>query len=246
LLYELLCGHRPFRFKNRVAREVLQIISERQPVAPSTAALTKEETALPETDLLKHLSPDTVASMRSEKPARLQRRLVGDLDNIVLMALRKEPLRRYSSVQQFAEDLERHLDGRPVVARPATFSYRTAKFIERNRMATAFATVALAAILIGLSLAVWQAVVARQQSARADRRSNEVRRLTNTLLKDLEKQVSLLPGSDPAREKLDKISIEYLNGLAQETNDPAVLKQLSEAYVLLGKQLCDTSWATIR
>ncbi len=236
LLYELLCGHRPFRFKNRVASEVLQIISERQPPAPSTAASTKEEIAQTEGDTRRILSPDTVAEMRSEKPARLQRKLVGDLDNIVLMALRKEPERRYNSVQQFAEDVRRHLDGLPVAARRATFSYRTAKFIERNRTATAFATVALLAILAGLSVAIWQAAVARQQSARAERRSNEVRRLTNTLLKDLEKDVGALPGSDLAREKISKVSIEYLNSLAQETNDPAVLKQLAEAYVLLGKQ----------
>jgi tetratricopeptide (TPR) repeat protein len=152
------------------------------------------------------------------------------------MALRKEPGRRYSSVLQFAEDVRRHLDGLPVAARPATFSYRASKFIERNRTATVFATVALLAILIGLSIAVWQAVVARQQSARAERRSNEIRRLTNTLLKDLGDQIGLLPGSDPAQEKLYEVSIEYLNGLAKETQDPAVLKQLSEAYVLLGKR----------
>ena len=236
LLYELLCGRRPFRFKTGLAGEVLQVISERQPPAPSTAALTQEEITLTEGATRRILSPNTVAEMRSEKPARLQRKLVGDLDNIVLMALRKEPERRYNSVLQFAEDVRRHLDGLPVAARPATFAYRTSKFIERNRTATAFATVALLAILIGLSIAVWQAVVARQQSARAERRSNEIRRLTNTLVKDLESEVGALPGSDPAREKLYKVSIEYLNGLAQETKDPAVLKQLSEAYVLLGKQ----------
>ena len=236
LLYELLSGHRPFRFKIGSAPEMLQLISERQPPAPSTAALTREEIAQTDGATRKVLSPDTVAEMRSEKPARLQRKLVGDLDNIVLMALRREPERRYSSVLQFAEDVSRHLDGLPVAARPATFAYRTSKFIERNRTATVFASVALLAILIGLSIAVWQAVVARQQSARAERRSVEIRRLTNTLLKDLEEQVAVLPGSDKAREKLYEVSIEYLNGLAQETNDPAALKQLSEGYVLLGKQ----------
>jgi tetratricopeptide (TPR) repeat protein len=92
------------------------------------------------------------------------------------------------------------------------------------------------AILAGLSIAVWQAVVARRQWERAERRSTEVRRLTNTLLKDLQNEIGGLPGSDRAREKLYEVSIEYLNGLARETNDPAVLKQLSEAYVLLGRQ----------
>src|SRR5260370_9994051 len=219
-----------------LAGDGVRDVCEGHPLATPAAALTKEELALPEGNTGRILSPDTVAEMRSEKPARLQRKLAGDLDNIVLMALRKEPERRYNSVLQFAEDVRRHLDGLPVAARPATFSYRASKFIERNRTATTFATVALVAILAGLSIAVWQAVVARQQSARAERRSNEVRRLTNTLLKDLDSEVGALPGSDRAREKLSKVSIEYLNGLAQETNDPAVLKQLAEAYVVLGKQ----------
>lgn len=235
LLYELLCGRRPFSFKNRAPSDVLKIISERQPSAPSTAALTNQKVDEDQNDTKPCMLPETVAEMRSERPARLHRKLAGDLDNIVLMALRKEPLRRYESVQQFAEDLRRHLDGLPVVARPATFSYRAAKFIERNRTATAFATIALLAIVTGLSIAIWQAVVARQQSQRAERRSNEVRRLTNTLLKDLEKEVEALPGSGRAHKKMFLVSIEYLNGLAQETNDPAAWRQLSEAYVLLGK-----------
>ncbi|HWH76020.1 MAG TPA: serine/threonine-protein kinase, partial [Candidatus Binatus sp.] len=237
LLYEILSGHRPFRFQSRSAGEVLQLISQYQPPSPSTAASTKQEIAPPDNDATRRiLSPDTVAEMRSDKPARLKRKLAGDLDNIVMMALRKEPDRRYSSVEQFADDVRRHLEGLPIVARPATLSYRTAKFIERNRTATIFATLTLVAILIGSSIAVWQAVVARKQWQRAERRSEELRRLTNTLLNDLQNQVGGLPGSDAARRKLSQISIEYLNGLAQDTNDPAVLKQLSKAYVLLGKQ----------
>ena len=233
LLYELLCGYRPFSFKNRLASEVLQIISERQPPAPSTAALTAEPV---DGEVKQTFSPFAVADKRSTKPARLQRRLLGDLDNIVLMALRKEPARRYQSVQQFAEDLRRHLEGLPVVARRATFSYRAAKFVERNRTATAFATLALLAVLAGLSIAIWQAVVARQQWERAERRSSEVRRLTATLLDELQKEVGALPGSHRAQEQLSRVSIEYLDGLAQETNDPTTWRQLSEAHVLLGKQ----------
>jgi serine/threonine protein kinase len=237
LLYEMLSGHRPFRFNSRSAGEVLQVISERQPLSPSTAASTQRELVPPDHDATRQiLTPDTVAERRSEKPARLKRKLAGDLDNIVLMALRKEPERRYQSVQQFVDDVRRHLEGLPVVARRATLSYRAAKFVDRNRMVSLFASLALVAILAGLSIAIWQAVVARRQWERAERRSTEVRRLANTLLKDLQDEVGGLPGSDRAREKLYEVSIEYLNGLARETNDPSVLKQLSEAYVLLGKQ----------
>jgi hypothetical protein len=153
----------------------------------------------------KWIVADTVAELRSDKPARLQRKLAGDLDNIVLTALRKEPGRRYNSVQQFAEDVRRHFEGLPVVARRATLSYRASKFIERNRMATVFATLALTAILAGLSIAIWQAVIARQQSARAERRSNEIRRLTDTLLKDLGDQI----GFCPVRIRPRKNSIKF-------------------------------------
>ncbi|HEX3084926.1 MAG TPA: serine/threonine-protein kinase, partial [Pyrinomonadaceae bacterium] len=228
LLYEMLSGHRPFQFRSRSAGEMLQVISERLPPSPSTAASTQQELVPLDQDATRQiLTPDTVAEMRSEKPARLKRKLAGDLDNIVLMALRKEPERRYQSVQQFVDDVRRHLEGLPVVARRATLSYRTAKFIERNRTASLFASLALLAILAGLSIAVWQAVVARRQWQRAERRSTEVRRLTNALLNDLHTEVGRLPGSDPVQEKIFQISIEYLNGLAQETNDPVALKQLS-------------------
>src|SRR5207247_7912526 len=91
-------------------------------------------------------------------------------------------------------------------------------------------------VLAGLSIAIWQAVVARQQWERAERRASEVRRLTATLLDELQKEVGALPGSHRAQEQLSRVSIEYLDGLAQETNDPTTWRQLSEAHGLLGKQ----------
>ena len=100
LLYELLCGHRPFRFKNRLASEVLQIVSERQPKSPSTAASVLEDDSASTNNGNMRVSQRAIAELRSEKPARLQRKLVGALDNIVLMALRKVPERRYHSVEQ--------------------------------------------------------------------------------------------------------------------------------------------------
>ena len=75
------------------------------------------------------MTPELVCSARSTKPERLERQLSGDIDNILMMALRKEPERRYGSVEQFANDLRRHLQGHPVAARPDTIRYRTGKFI---------------------------------------------------------------------------------------------------------------------
>ncbi len=233
LLYELLCGHRPFQFKNRPSAEILKIVSEQEPSAPSTAALTKAE-ALPEGHTKRILSPETVAASRNEQPARLRKRLRGDLDNIVLTALRKDPQRRYSSVEQFSEDLQRHLSGLPVVARPATLGYQVGKFVQRNRTAVSFATLALVALLAGLSIAVWQAVVARQERARAEQRFEEVRKLANTLVSGWDKDIPESLVSNQVRGRIADISIQYLDNLARETNDPALLKELTRAYISVG------------
>ena len=140
LLYELLSGHRPFRFKNRSAIDVLQIASEQEPSAPSRAVLTTE-VAETEDDTDKTLSPEGVAGSRGERPRGLCRRLSGDLDNITLRALRKEPARRYESVDQFAQDIGRHLAGLPVSARPMNVGYRVVKFVRRNRTSTALTAI---------------------------------------------------------------------------------------------------------
>src|SRR4029434_3023811 len=92
-----------------------------------------------------------IAAMRATTPQRLRRRLTGDLDNIVLTALRKDPHRRYGSVQELADDVARELDGSPVRARADHWRYRSAKFIGRHRFGVA-ATVTLALILIGVAI----------------------------------------------------------------------------------------------
>jgi serine/threonine-protein kinase len=89
--------------------------------------------------------------------------LRGDLDNIVLMAMRKEPARRYSSVGQFSEDIRRHLEGLPVIARKDTWNYRTGKFIKRNKIGIAASAVVALALIGGLAAALWQANAARRE-----------------------------------------------------------------------------------
>ena len=138
LLYELLTGHLPYHVTAVPAMEVARIITQTAPRAPSTIVKTAHE----------DVTPDSVSKCREGTPDRLQRRLRGDLDNIVLMALRKEPNRRYQSVEQFSDDIRRHLDGRPVLARQDTLLYRGTKFILRNKVAAAFATLAILAIVI--------------------------------------------------------------------------------------------------
>ncbi|HJQ27654.1 MAG TPA: protein kinase [Blastocatellia bacterium] len=126
LLYELLAGCRPYRVHSHKVEEVAKAIREQLPERPSTSV--KE-------------------SVYSPKSLR------GDLDNIVLMALRKEAERRYSSVSEFAEDIRRHLDGLPVRARKDTFSYRASKFVGRHRAAfLSAAAVAFLFLIAGIAL----------------------------------------------------------------------------------------------
>src|SRR5216684_7619981 len=120
LLYKLLTGHRPYRLKRQTPLEIERVICEEDPEKPSTAISRVEEITSSDGSTIT-ITPELVSRTREGRPEELRRRLCGDLDTIVLMALRKEPQRRYPSVEQFSEDIRRHLESLPVTARPATF-----------------------------------------------------------------------------------------------------------------------------
>jgi tetratricopeptide (TPR) repeat protein len=163
-----------------------------------------------------------------KKPSSLNRHLDPDLDNIVLLALRKELQRRYASVEQFSEDIRRYLEGRPVQARKDTFGYRANKFIRRNKVGMVIA----ALILIG---AVTGVVAVDRQARRAEYRFRQVRKLANTVLFDLNPEIENLAGSTRARELLVKTSLEYLDSLAAEaSDDPTLQLDLATAYEKIG------------
>lgn len=129
ILYELLSGRLPFEVK-RSRDELRELVLSNDPEKPSTAVLKTGDSADPKDETV---SPKTVSLSRGTRIDKLRRQLSGDLDKICLMALRKEPERRYSSAQEFAMDLRRHMDGLTVYAQPDSLSYRTRKFIARNR-----------------------------------------------------------------------------------------------------------------
>jgi serine/threonine-protein kinase len=131
LLYELLTGRSPYGLeKDAPLPRVLESVTAREPVTPSQVAAGEE-----------------VARRRSLSPRQLRRRLEGDLDNILLEALRKDPARRCASAEALAEDLRRHLENLPVLARREALLYRASKFVRRNRLATALASVLLLLVL---------------------------------------------------------------------------------------------------
>src|SRR6266851_1760571 len=170
VLYELLTGHRPFNFESRSPEEVARLITAGEPIKPSVIINRTNNTRLTDDAAHRPLTPEAISHTRDGNVDKLRRRLAGDLDNILLKALRKEPERRYASVQEFSEDLRRHLEGLPVLARPDTLSYRTCKFITRHKAGVAAAAMVLLTLMSATIITSWQARVARQERAKAERR----------------------------------------------------------------------------
>ena len=207
LLYELLTGRNPQAQNSRSPIEVCRAILEVQPPPPSRAANRVRD-----------------------------RGIAGDLDDIVLKALRKEPDRRYSSVDEFRADVERYLDGFPVRASRGSIAYRARKFLRRHWWRLAAAAVASLSLIIGLGVSMWEAHVARIQQARAERHFADVRKLANSLLYEIDDKIKDLPGATDARRLMVARAGEYLDDLAAEAaGDTGLNLELAEAYARLGQ-----------
>ena len=235
LLYDLLTGHPPYRITSHTPAEIERVVCGAQPERPSTVVGKTVERAGAGGAAPYTLTPESVSRTREGHPERLRRRLAGDLDNMVLMALRKEPGRRYASVEQFSEDLRRHLEGLPVLAHRDTPWYRGTKFVRRNKVGVAAAVLILMALLAGVGATLWQARRAEAQRARAEARFNEVRQLANAFMFEFHDGVQKLPGSTPIREVMMKRALEYLDRLAKDVgDDPALQRELATAYEKVG------------
>jgi eukaryotic-like serine/threonine-protein kinase len=205
VLYELLTEQKPYQIDNRTPTAIARAITDQEPTRPSTAVAKDQKSEI-----------------------RNQRILRGDLDNIVLKALRKEPERRYPSVVQFSEDALRYLEGRPVTARKGTFSYRAEKFIKRNKLAVAASALILLSLIAGIFATTFQA-------RRANHRFNEVRRLANSLMFEIHDSVKDLQGSTPTRRLIVSRALEYLDSLAREAGgNTSLQRELATAYEKVG------------
>ncbi|MCC6367876.1 MAG: protein kinase [Bryobacterales bacterium] len=162
VLYQLLTGELPFGTRATGLPELVAEVCEKEPRRPSAAV---KEPA-PALEGIPRPEPGII---QAEGRKRLARRLAGDLDNIILMALRKEPDRRYASVEQLGEDLRRFLTGMPVMARPATAGYRAVKFAQRNKGGLAAAAVIVATLAGGIMATASEARKAEEQRLRAER-----------------------------------------------------------------------------
>ncbi|MET0552815.1 MAG: serine/threonine-protein kinase [Vicinamibacteria bacterium] len=155
--------------------------------------------------------------------------LHGDLDTIVLKALRKEPERRYRTAHELSEDLRRHLEGLPVAARADTIGYRTGKFVRRHRTAVAAAVLVTASLVGGI-------VATTRQARLAERRFDEARRLIRTVIFDIQPKMGAVPGTTALRKDLIERTLQYLEAMARDAGDnPALLRELASSYVQLAR-----------
>jgi non-specific serine/threonine protein kinase/serine/threonine-protein kinase len=207
VLYRLLTGRSPYRVTS--PSQLSRAIVEEQPERPSAV---------------------TVPSLR--------RRLTGDLDNILMMALRKEPQRRYASVEAFVDDIRRYLESRPVRARKDSWGYRSRRFAARHRIGVAASAAAIillaagsAALIREWRLARRQAAVADAERRRAERRFDDVRQLSNSLIFEIHDAIENLPGATPARKLLLDRAVAYLDRLSSDSSgDVALQRELAWGY----------------
>jgi len=166
-------------------------------------------------------------------PSSLKPTLSPDIDSIVSMAMRKEASRRYSSAGALSEDIRRHLENFPILARSDSLSYRASRFIRRNRVGVIAASLAALALLAGATVALWQAHRAQQDRALAEKRFDDARRFAFSLVLDLDHLED--ESATTVRNSLGKRTVEYLDQLAAQVgDDPRLQSELASAYLRLG------------
>jgi serine/threonine protein kinase len=154
VLYELLTGHRPHRLESAAVHEMSRVIAEVEPARPSHVVTQSERVSARDRV---EITPEYVSATREGDPNRLKKRLAGDLDAIVMMALRKEPERRYGSAASFDDDLQRHLEQRSIRAREASLWEHLVRFRRRNFAGFAVSGVVVVLIFSGLASVLFQA-----------------------------------------------------------------------------------------
>lgn len=231
ILYELLSGVRPFSFGNKNYSQIVHVICETDPPKPSEANTRRNKTSGTGDERNLATGDDSLSRFQSNTAKSLR----GDLDNIVLKALRKDPERRYQSVEQFSEDIERYQKGLPISARPDIFSYRATKFFHRNKFTVVAASIVLISIVGSLIGIFHQYTVANHERSLAERRFTDVRALANNVVFRYNDEIAKFPGSTALRGELVQDAVKYLDGLsADEIEDVSLKLELARAYQKIG------------
>ncbi|MGA3125868.1 MAG: protein kinase [Candidatus Korobacteraceae bacterium] len=160
--------------------------------------------------------------------------LDSDIDAIVMKALRKEPEERYASVDQLIADLQAYLDGRPVAAHQGSFRYHAGKFARRNKLALTGSALLCLSVVAGIGGVVWQARIANVERSKAEARAEDLRKLSNQLLSEIDEAIQKIPGSTPAQKLLVSTVLEHLDRAAKDaSDDPQMELDLANAYTRL-------------
>ncbi len=210
LLYRLLSGRSPYRAAASEPYALAREVCDTEPAKPSAARAERTNPAL-------------------------RKQLEGDLDCIVLMALRKERDKRYASVEQLSQDIRRRLERLPVVARQSTWRYRSSRFLARHKLAVSAGALVLLTLLGGIVSTAREAQIAAAERDRAQHHFNSVRQLANAFMFEFHDAIENLPGALPARQLVVVKALKYLDELAAEAGSDLSLKQeLATAYEKVG------------
>ena len=243
VLYELLCGHRPYYLQALTPAQIEGAVCGTDPLKPSDA-IQRTGTMHSHDASTEEVTPEIVGDRRRVEPRALRRTLQGDLDRIVLQALHKDISRRYQTVAQLIADIRRYLDHLPVTAAKDTFRYRTTKFVQRNKGLVAGLAAMVVLSISWVATATWLTVAARQ----AEQREREQRIVAQSNERTANRVVELLKNmfaaSDPrnalgqektVREVLD----EYGSRLSAELKDEPLVEArlmgtIGHSYIGLG------------
>lgn len=221
VLYKLLTGHRPHG-QDRSPQELENAICEEDPEKPSTAIDRVGTGTGVGKQSITGTTRDTVSRARGVTPGGLRKRLSGDLDTIVLKALRKETTRRYQSVEQLSDDLRRYLEGRPITARSDTWLYRASRLVDRNKLVVSLAAVGLLAVLGSAAGSVRWALIASREAGLATLAA-EAERKTAARLTEVNRYLRhFLTAADPRYLGRDALVRDFLVS-AQESIDLEIL-----------------------
>jgi eukaryotic-like serine/threonine-protein kinase len=216
VLYEILAGRHPLGAAQDSPRETARRLQETEPPRPSEAAVH---------------APDRGV-------------LRGDLDRIVLVAMQKDPARRYSSVEAFAADIQRYLDGFPISARGDSYGYRTAKFVRRNRTLVGAAALLVLIVAGSIGALVRSGAATERQRVRAERRFGEIREVARAMIFDIDPVLQGIPGTTGVRKLINDRALTYLDRLSPDaTGDVALEQELATGYAHLAtvQGMADTS-----
>ena len=222
LLYELLSGRRPFNVRGLRIQDLERVICDEPPAAPGSALFADSSV------------DQESAARRGTTVPRLKRLLAGELGHILMMAMRKEPQRRYSSVEQMSADIERYLEGQPIIARPDTFGYRTNKFIRRHRVsAAASATVLL--LIVGFAVAMYlqaQRIAQERDAAQLQRVRADTERLRAEQVSSF--LTNLFEVADPEKNRGHVVSAREILDAGAERLNKELGAQPATQSILLG------------